>query len=354
MNQPATDKTATLPATSAAEAHEDSLIDEVLRQTPQIPSPKFAIPRNWEEVEALAKRICDAGWCPKSHIKDNTPNQASVELAILQGMELGVPPLMAVQGIAIINGVPAIWGDLMLAVVSASGLLEAKAETIDGDGEELRATCRVKRLGRPNQCTRTFTWQMAKHAQLASKAGPWKLYPTRMMMMRARSWALRDEFADVLRGMASMEELRDSGALARAIEATEEAAKAGSTAASITADLKGAQDLPPDKQPPSNGEAKNNMPTDDDPPASSEDEKSDVADGPAPTGDLLGPTEAEWMDAAQAMIARIDDADSVADLDVIAASGHVKPELDRMATAAPQQHAAVTGFIAEKRKGLER
>lgn len=342
--EPATATTAPHPepvegrTTLPAEAAEESLIDEVLRQTPRIAAPQFAIPRNWDEVEALAKRICDAGWCPKSHMRDGKPNQPSVELAILQGMELGVAPLLAVQGIAIINGVPAIWGDLMLAVVLASGLLEAKRETIEGTGDDMRAVCSVRRIGRTDACTRSFSVAMAKRAGLAGKSGPWQGYPSRMLQMRARSWALRDEFADVLRGMASLEELRDSGALARAIEATE----AGGAAAAITAELTGAAAAP------------------DDPPATSED-AAPQAPAVAP-GDQLalepadrdaeGPTEAEWTDAAQAMIARLDEARSAGELEVLVASQHIKPELERMATAAQHQHQAVTDFIAEKRRGF--
>src|SRR5262249_49394 len=34
-------------------------------------------------------------------------------------------------------------------------------------------------------------------------------YPRRMLMMRARSWALRDGFADVLRGLSIREEVED-------------------------------------------------------------------------------------------------------------------------------------------------
>jgi hypothetical protein len=41
------------------------------------------------------------------------------------------------------------------------------------------------------------------------KEGPWQTYPRRMLTMRARSWALRDGFADVLRGLSIREEVDD-------------------------------------------------------------------------------------------------------------------------------------------------
>jgi len=49
----------------------------------------------------------------------------------------------------------------------------------------------------------------AKTAGLLGKQGPWTQYPRRMMQMRARSWALRDVFPDVLRGMPIAEDIMD-------------------------------------------------------------------------------------------------------------------------------------------------
>ena len=49
----------------------------------------------------------------------------------------------------------------------------------------------------------------AKTAGLIGKQGPWTQYPKRMRQMRARAFALRDVFPDVLRGMPVAEELQD-------------------------------------------------------------------------------------------------------------------------------------------------
>jgi hypothetical protein len=50
---------------------------------------------------------------------------------------------------------------------------------------------------------------MAEQARLTRKEGPWRSYPQRMLKMRARSWTLRDGFADVLRGLHIREEVDD-------------------------------------------------------------------------------------------------------------------------------------------------
>jgi hypothetical protein len=49
----------------------------------------------------------------------------------------------------------------------------------------------------------------AKRAGLAGKQGPWQQYPKRMLQMRARAFALRDVFPDVLRGVYVAEEAAD-------------------------------------------------------------------------------------------------------------------------------------------------
>lgn len=74
------------------------------------------------------------------------------------------------------------------------------------DGET--ASCRVKRVGEDEQ-TRTFSMSDAQQAGLKGKQGPWAQYPKRMRQMRARSFALRDVFPDVLRGMPMAEEVQD-------------------------------------------------------------------------------------------------------------------------------------------------
>jgi hypothetical protein len=66
----------------------------------------------------------------------------------------------------------------------------------------------VKRRDR-SPVVRTFSEADAKKAGLWGKAGPWQQYPSRMLQMRARSWALRDAFPDALRGLGIREEVAD-------------------------------------------------------------------------------------------------------------------------------------------------
>jgi len=148
-----------------------------------------------------------ADYLAKSTIvpKDFANNPGNILVAIQWGMELGLQPMQAMQNIAVINGRPALWGDAVIALVRSSPLCEYVYENIEGDV----ATCQVKRRGEDEQ-SRTFSMADAKAANLTGKAGPWTQYPKRMLQLRARAFALRDVFPDVLRGMPVAEEVMDT------------------------------------------------------------------------------------------------------------------------------------------------
>lgn len=125
-------------------------------------------------------------------------------IAVQWGSELGLKAMQALQNIAVINGRASLWGDAVLGLVRASPVCEYVTESDDGE----TATCRAKRKGQPEE-VRTFSMKDAELAGLKGKPGPWTQYTKRMRQMRARAFALRDLFTDVLRGMPIAEELMD-------------------------------------------------------------------------------------------------------------------------------------------------
>lgn len=169
------------------------------------------IPQSWQEITAIAGAICRARMAPKSYCdKESNPLPDKVAVAIMHGMEVGMTPMASLQSIAVINGNPSLYGDGMLAVVRASGLLEDIKEYDEWDKEgPLTATCEVKRRGETTWGKTVVARVDCQKAGWWTKDGPWRATPHRMMQMRARGWALRDKFADVLRGLRSAEEMED-------------------------------------------------------------------------------------------------------------------------------------------------
>lgn len=159
--------------------------------------------------------VAKSGFAPKG-----IQSPEGIFIAIQMGMEVGLTPMAALQNIAVINGRPSIWGDAQLAIVRGTGQLEILEEWFEAGGKRLprnpitytddtTAICRVKRRGyEPNEVG--FSVADAKTAGLWNKEGPWRQYPFRMLKFRARSFALRDQFGDALKGIMSAEESRDT------------------------------------------------------------------------------------------------------------------------------------------------
>lgn len=171
------------------------------------------VPKDWQEVTAIASAICRARMAPKSYCdQQGNPYPDKVAIAIMHGMEVGFSPMAALQSLAVINGMPGVYGDGLVALVRASGLLEDIQEWVEKDektGAPLIAWCKVKRKGEASWHERSLTWPEVMRAGWAGKTGPWTQTPGRMMQVRVRGWLLRDVFADVLRGLNSAEELQD-------------------------------------------------------------------------------------------------------------------------------------------------
>jgi len=161
--------------------------------------------QSFDDAYRFSKMVAASEFAPK----DFRGKPESCMLAIQHGSEVGLSPMQSLQSIAVINGRPTIWGDAALALVQASAVCEFVYETVEGDGEKMEAVCQAKRRGYAKPTTVTFTVTDAKKAGLWGKSGPWTQYPKRMLQLRARGFALRDAFPDVLRGLVTAEEARD-------------------------------------------------------------------------------------------------------------------------------------------------
>lgn len=153
----------------------------------------------------FSETVANSDFAPK----DFRGKPASCMLAIQCGAEIGLAPLQSLQSIAVVNGRPSVYGDAALAVCKASAVCEYVIESIEGDGEQMVATCTAQRRGYPQPTVVKFSVSDAKKASLWGKSGPWSQYPRRMLQMRARGFALRDAFPDVLKGLVTAEEALD-------------------------------------------------------------------------------------------------------------------------------------------------
>jgi len=160
---------------------------------------------SFDDAFRFSKMVAASEFAPKDF--KNKPE--SCLLAIQHGSEVGLSPMQSLQSIAVINGRPTIWGDAALALVMGSPVCEFVKEDIDGEGDAMTAACAAKRRGYVNATVVRFSVADAKKAGLWGKSGPWTQYPKRMLQLRARGFALRDAFPDVLKGLVTAEEAQD-------------------------------------------------------------------------------------------------------------------------------------------------
>ena len=172
-------------------------------------------PTTFEQLGSFVEMIAKAGMTPRSHCDQNgRPNLASMQAAIVFGDTLGVGPLASLRNICVINNMPSVWGDLALA------LCKRHPECIDIIEEPIENgwRCIAKRRGKAD-VVREFSVKDAEIAGLwegkgvkddkRRKYSPWVKYPQRMLQMRARGFAIRDQFPDALTGLQIAEEYID-------------------------------------------------------------------------------------------------------------------------------------------------
>ena len=174
-----------------------------------------------EEVKAFRDKLkfmFENGVLPKSYldIKVNEKDKECTQISeaslnramavISYGKALGLTPEMSLTHCMNVNGHMSIYGDAINAIIYSSGLLKRKTEYFDE--ETMTAVCTIERKDIAGEETRTFSFEDAKIAGLWGK-GVWRQYPKRMAQMRARGFAYRDVFPDLLHGMITTEEAMD-------------------------------------------------------------------------------------------------------------------------------------------------
>lgn len=167
---------------------------------------------NLDEMWRMAGIVHKSGLAPSS-----LKSQEQLFVAAQHGAELGLSFMQAIQGIAVINGKPCLYGDTFMAVIRAHPLFDdgAYEEWFTGTPgkDDYTARCAMGRRGSERVHERSFSVAQAKKAGLWGKSGPWTQYPDRQMMWRARTYCGRDVFADALKGLSAAEEVIDYTAI---------------------------------------------------------------------------------------------------------------------------------------------
>ena len=158
-------------------------------------------PLSMDQFENLRKQaimLIKTGFLP-AHIK--TPEQAVA--IVLIGREMNVPMMQALRKIVVINGVPSVAPELLLALAYRTGQVDdVGIKSLEG-GQGMAVT--IKRHGM-SPVVKTFTMGDATKLGLAEKHN-WRAQALTMCQWRALAACLRVTFPDVCLGMYTFEEI---------------------------------------------------------------------------------------------------------------------------------------------------
>ena len=124
--------------------------------------------------------------------------------AVLQGLSLGVDPMVSMQQIYIIHGRPGMYAKFMVALVQSRG-----HEVWTEDISDTRAVVCGRRKGAEHIERVVITMEMARKAKWTSNA-KYQETPQDMLWARAASRVCDRIASDVLKGIASVEEIQDT------------------------------------------------------------------------------------------------------------------------------------------------
>ena len=161
---------------------------------------------NQSDLSRFAMLVVKTDLCPKSY--KGKPEEAMVAMQF--GMEIGLPAMQSLQNITVINGTPCVWGDAVPGLCYASKEVEDYKQeelgTYPDDNYGFKVTW--KRAGVATPVSWSFTIGEAKTAGIWGR-NVWKTYPKIMLRNRARTFASRTAFPDYLKGLSTVEEMRD-------------------------------------------------------------------------------------------------------------------------------------------------
>lgn len=161
-------------------------------------------PKSLTEAKELATTLAAAHTLPAALQKA----PADVLAIVLTGAELGLAPMQAIRGLAIIKGKPVLSADAMGALVKRRR--DICEYLTCSETTATKAAFETKRSGDPKPTTLTFTLEQAQRAGIAG-GDSWRKYPEAMLRARALSAICRLVYPDLLLGVYDPDELADAG-----------------------------------------------------------------------------------------------------------------------------------------------
>lgn len=191
-------------------------------------------PETFEDVVRLARmsiisgmiKPIEKGYGERKEVETDEAMEARATMTIMQGMELGLPPMQAIQLIALINGRMTVHSEGVPGILLSKGF-KIKQEFVGEQYEDdFAAICTLTRPGGEVSVTKFSVadakeanlWQTSAKVERYKKGGdkyftdndsPWWKYRKRMLWARALGFNAKDAASDAMKGLIVREEVED-------------------------------------------------------------------------------------------------------------------------------------------------
>lgn len=174
----------------------------------------FNAPSSLSEAQEHATIFASSGLCPERF----RGKPSDVLIVIQTGRDMGLKATQALRCLYVVNGMPAVYGDGLLALVRNHPLCEDIKEWFEGSLKDgtLEAFCTFKRKG-CSPSTESFSIDDAKRAGLWMVKDNWKKYPQRMLKWRARTYAAKDAIPEAFYNLRTEDELENMTNVVKAV-----------------------------------------------------------------------------------------------------------------------------------------
>jgi hypothetical protein len=169
--------------------HLEVVPDQAPRPLPAATPGGMPTPAEWQMIEQVSTVLAGSDLAPKAY----RGKPANVILAALAGRPFGWDPTMSMRSFHIIEGVPSMKPEIMLALIRRAG------HSVSGETSSTGATVTGTRADTGDTMTYTFDQAAARDAGLLGKA-VWKQYAASMYWARALAQLARMLFPDVVLG----------------------------------------------------------------------------------------------------------------------------------------------------------
>lgn len=188
---------------------------EVTKQPDNYNSPLALNVQTMREIYQIAQAFSMSNLVPEAYRgKPNSTGHANCFVALSMGFELGLPPMQALTHIVVVNGRPAVDGQLAIALANRRAPIVGPIRYDEGgkNDEQFCVAWAVDKATK-ERVEYKITIADARAAGWLDKGmSHWKKDPKIMLRYRAASYLIRTNYPDAILGLSTKEELEDIAA----------------------------------------------------------------------------------------------------------------------------------------------